>query len=122
MARCSVFLLSEAAPAAASVRGVGAVGAAFLYGDDRHQLDLRVEPQAGGEVRLHGQVIPLQAPCERPWIIVAVGPAGDVTRTCSDPAGEFRLECAGSWVGLSLVAENGGDRLVVGHVGTKVGS
>jgi len=115
-------LLSQGTPLVATTRAAARTGAALLYGDDRHQVDLRIVPTRSGRCRLHGQIVPLASSPVSPWLISAVGPEGEVVRTTSDDLGEFWLPELESWNGASLVATSGEDRVVVACVGPPLGA
>ncbi len=105
-------LLSEGAPLAAAVRGSGPA-AAMLYGDERYQLDLRLEPMAAGAARLHGQVVPLGAATTGHFTVTVVASDGTTTTTAVDEWGEFHVDHLQAATGLSLVLEAENERLVV---------
>jgi hypothetical protein len=105
--------LTQGAPLAAALRGGGAVGSALLFGDQHHQLDLRVDPTTADRVRLHGQIVPLGAEPAAGWEVIALTADGRTLRTTADEAGEFWLEAGGSWPEMSLVAVRDDQRLVV---------
>ena len=109
--------LSHGAPLAAAVRGGELPGVALLFGDERHHMDIRVEPRPGGEMRLHGQIVPLTEAGPSPWTVTAVAPSGEARRTVTDLGGEFWFDTVEGWQGTSLVAENEGERLVVARLG-----
>jgi hypothetical protein len=100
----------------AAVRGGEAISQAVLYGDERHQLDMRFEPSPGGKARLHGQLVPLQDDAVEGWSITAVLEGGDSRSTRTDAGGEFWLEGLAWGEGLSLVAEGETERIVVARV------
>jgi hypothetical protein len=104
--------LTQGAPLQAAVRG-GMPGSALLFGDDRHQLDLRVDPTPSGRVRLHGQIVPLDASEAGGWEVIALTAEGTTLRTIADEAGEFQLEAGASWPEMSLLAVRDDRRLVV---------
>jgi hypothetical protein len=110
--------LTQGAPLQAAVRG-GIPGSALLFGDDRHQLDLRVDPTPSGRVRLHGQIVPLDAGEAGGWEVIALTAEGMTMRTTTDQAGEFLLEAGGAWTELSLVAVRDDQRLVVPRLAPK---
>jgi hypothetical protein len=107
-----LVFLTQGAPLQAAVRG-GIPGSALLFGDDRHQLDLRVDPTASSRVRLHGQIVPLDAGEAGGWEVIALTADGGTMRATADQAGEFVLEVGGSWPEVSLVAVRDDQRLVV---------
>ena len=104
-------LLAASAGPLAEVRA-GAAPAAALYGDERFQVDLRLEPDAAG-ARLHGQVVAVDDATPEPWTITAVGPDGVTSTVTSDSCGEFRIDGRAARWGVTVVAERAGERLVV---------
>ncbi len=109
-------LLAFGAQPIAAVRGGAAVGAAALFGDHRHQIDLQVDPGGDGP-SLHGQIVPLDTTEINPWQVVVVCQDGSTYNTTSDSDGEFLIPELGSWDGLSLIADSGEERLLVPHLG-----
>jgi hypothetical protein len=109
--------LSHGAPLAAAVRGSELPGVALLFGDTRHHVDIRVESSPDGEMRLHGQIVPLIETAASPWRVTAVAPSGEARHTFTDLGGEFWFDAVEGWQATSLVAENEGERLVVARLG-----
>jgi len=97
-------LLSGGTPLVPAVRGGGLTEIALLFGDDRHHLDLRVEPGHHGGARLHGHVVPLQGDLTGRWNVTVVVPDCETFRTDTDAAGEFWLQGISDWERASLVA------------------
>jgi hypothetical protein len=89
-ARVSIldFLAGGRQPVPA-VRGALRSEAALLFGDERHQLDLRLEPTAEGRVRVHGQVVPLRGGDPTSWKISLVTGEGELVTGTTDRFGEF---------------------------------
>jgi hypothetical protein len=106
----------------AAVRGGNGISRAVLHGDERHQLDLRLEPAGAGRARLHGQLVPLADDAVEGWTITAVlssdegaeadGPRGART-TRTDASGEFWISDLADGERLSLLADNGEERIVI---------
>ncbi len=99
-------LLAFGAQPIAAVRGGAAVGAAALFGDQGHQIDLQVDP-GGDRPSLHGQIVPLGTTEISPWQVVVVCIDGSTYNTTSDSDGEFLIPELSSWDGLSLIADCG---------------
>jgi len=106
----------------AAVRGGNGISRAVLHGDERHQLDLRLEPEGAGRARLHGQLVPLADDAVEGWTITAVlsgdeGPGSSGTRgarsTRTDACGEFWIPDLADGERLSLLVDNGDERIVV---------
>ena len=109
-------ILAHGAPQLSAVRGTAMGGPAVLYGDDDHQLDVRLKPQHGGTWLVRGQVVPTANtgdPDSGPWAIRLVRSDGTVIRTHSDEIGDFRFDALPDVKGLSLVAERGSKRLII---------
>ncbi len=109
-------ILAYGAPQLAAVRGAAMGGPAVLYGDEDHQLDVRLEPQHEGAYRVRGQVVPTAKTGDSdsgPWAIRLVRFDGTVIRTHSDDIGDFRFDALREVKGLSLVAERGSKRLII---------
>ncbi len=104
-------LLAASAGPLVEVRA-GAAAAAALYGDERFQVDLRLEPDRAG-ARLHGQVVSVDDPTPAPWQVTAVGAHGVTTTVASDAFGEFRIDGPAARWGVTVIAQRGDDRLVV---------
>lgn len=104
-------LLAAGAAAHNGIRD-GSAAAAALYGDDEHQLDLRLEPGPHGP-HLHGQVVSLDDGDPSSWSVVVVGPDGAVAEVASDPYGEFEVEGPAARWGATVIAQRAGNRLVV---------
>ncbi|MEN8163482.1 MAG: hypothetical protein ABFS37_05090 [Acidobacteriota bacterium] len=109
-------ILAYGAPQLAAVRGMTLGGSAVLYGDDDHQLDIRLEPQHDGTCRVRGQVVPTANTGDSdsgPWTVRLVGFDGAVMGTRSDEIGDFRFDALPDVKSLSLIAERGSKRLIV---------
>lgn len=109
-------ILAYGAPQLAAVRGPAMGGPAVLYGNDDHQLDVRLEPQHDGTCRVRGQVVPIANTDDSgsgPWDIRLVKSDGNVIRTHSDDIGDFRFDALPDAKGLSLIAERGSKRLII---------
>ena len=109
-------VLAFGAPQLAEVRGGRMGGPAVLYGDNNHQLDVRLEPQHDGTCRIRGQVVPTAHTDDfesGPWAIRLVRSDGAVIRAHSDSIGDFRFDALPNVTGLSLVAERGSMRLII---------
>jgi len=113
---CVLGLLAFGAAPVAGVRNGVAQGSAVLYGDARHQLDVRVEPH-GDDLSIHGQVVPLDDAEPHAWHVVMMMSDGQVHETTSDAFGEFTIDGLTSSTGASLVLEDREARLVVPRVG-----
>jgi hypothetical protein len=113
-------LLSRGAPFATATRGGALHGVALLFGDERHQVDVRIQSSDGESVCVHGHIVPLQESTDDPWEITVLPGSGASLRTTTDPHGEFWLEEVQGWQSLSLVATNGRERLVVARLGDGV--
>ncbi len=115
-------LLARGTELLATVRGDESPGAgAYLFGDDSHHLDIRIEATHTGSASLHGQLIPLtesQAEPQLPqWSVTVVTVAGETKQTTTDEVGEFWLDGLSSWQGLDLVAHNDQERILVQGLG-----
>ncbi len=104
-------LLAQTTGAVAAVRGTAA-GTAYLYGDESHHLDLRIEPSEQGRSCLHGQL--LQVGCDQitPWRVTVVKPNGEAIRTFTNETGEFWLEGVDSFKQVTVIASSETERLV----------
>jgi hypothetical protein len=100
-----------------SVRGEGLTGGAYLYGDELHQLDIRIEPSLQGHSRLHGQLLMTGDEPVRQWTVTVIGTDGETAQTTTDEAGEFWL--TGVTVGqrTTLVADRQEERIIVANLG-----
>jgi len=110
------FLAGGAQPVAA-VRNGGEPGRAVLYGDEAHHLDLRIDVSQRMGAHVHGQVVPIDEDTGRRWQVCAVTFDGSVHLTATDPEGEFWLDGLESWRWMTVVLEDGDERLVVPRVG-----
>jgi hypothetical protein len=106
------FLAGGSQPVPA-VRGALRSEAALLFGDERHQLDLRLEPAAEGRVRVHGQIVPLQGGESMPWQVSLVTGNGEVVTGATDGSGEFWLDEVLLGSAGSLLVSNAEDRVLV---------
>jgi hypothetical protein len=108
-------VLATNAPAPA-VRNGHAGGSAVLYGDEKHHVDLRVEPTENNGHRLRGQILGLDRQADEPWHISLVGPDGSMYMVDTDATGEFAIEGVPVTTGTSFVAQRGDERLVVARL------
>ena len=106
------FLAGGSQPVAA-VRGTLRSEAALLFGDERHQLDLRLEPAAAGRVRIHGQIVPLKGGATSPWQVSLVTGHGELVTGTTDGTGEFWLDEVRLGPAGSLLVSNEEDRVLV---------
>lgn len=108
-------LLSRGPGHATALRGE-IPSVALLFGDDRHQLDVRID-RDGELARLHGHIVPLAGDGPSAWRITLISGAGHTRHTSSDDRGEFWVDGLEVWQRQSLVAEAGRERLVVARLG-----
>jgi hypothetical protein len=108
-------LLSRGPGPATALRGELS-SVALLFGDDRHQLDVRID-RDGEQTRLHGHIVPLSGDGPSAWRITLISGAGRTRHIASDDRGEFWVDGLGAWQSHSLVAEAGRERLVVARLG-----
>jgi hypothetical protein len=106
------FLAGGSRPVPA-VRGGLRSEAALLYGNESHQLDLRLEPAAEGRVRIHGQIVPLQGGGSSPWQVSLVTGCGELVTGTTDGMGEFWLDGVLLGPAGSLLVSNADDRVLV---------
>ena len=109
------FLAGGTQPVPA-VRGGLRSEAALLFGDERHQLDLRLEPAAEGRVRVHGQIVPLHAGRPGSWQVSLITGGGEVVMGATDGSGEFWLDEVLLGSAGSLLVHNAEERVVVPRV------
>jgi hypothetical protein len=112
-----LHLLAFGAQAMAAVRGGYQAGASALFGSDRFQIDLQVEPLPDGGHQLLGQIVPIADDQERIWTIEVVTATGATYQSTADYGGEFCIEELDSWEGLSMVATSHEERLLVPRLG-----
>ena len=116
-------ILAFGMPEFAEVRGVATGGPAVLYGDEHHQLDIRIEPSKEETFSIRGQVVPTGDAdlCPDSWSIRLVGRDGVVHRAISDEHGVFHFSGLAEISGMALIAERGVDRLIVPRLVSKSG-
>ncbi len=114
-------ILAFGMPGFAPVRGMAAGGPAVLYGDERHQLDIRMEPLRDDAFSIRGQVVPIGDGGRRldPWSIRLVARGGEVLQAVSDEDGVFQFPGPVDVDGMALIAERGTERLIVPRLVSK---
>jgi hypothetical protein len=100
-----------------SVRGKCLTGGAYLYGDEHHQLDIRIEPSLQGRSRLHGQLLLTSDDPIRQWTVTVISTDGESAQTCTDAAGEFWLTGVSVGQRATLIGDCQEERIIVTNLG-----